>query len=70
MMGVGIATKFWTSRRSNSSPAGIWSGSGVPSRNLTRAMELEMAGPTYVGVSLEPGGTISYHVQREPFGYV
>lgn len=41
----------------------------LPKRSLDRATTITVAGPTYVGVSVEHGALV-LRTRREPFGYV
>ena len=42
----------------------------LPGRRLTQTLPLNVSDDTYLGVSLEPVGTLRHVVSREPFGYV
>lgn len=42
----------------------------VPSKELAAATEVRSQGTMYVGVSVEPGGGLSFRTSTEPFGYV
>lgn len=41
----------------------------LPERGLLQTFELDVAGPTYLGVSLTPGGEFTHRVQSTTFRY-
>ena len=42
----------------------------LPERGLTEMFELDITGPTFLGVSLQPGDTLTHCVQSTPFRYL
>lgn len=42
----------------------------VPSRDLSRAIPVDLSKSTYIGVSVTPEGELMHKLQGEPFGYV
>jgi len=42
----------------------------LPARKLTRTLPMVVTEDLFLGVSLEPVGTLRHVVSREPFGYV
>lgn len=42
----------------------------VPSKNLSRSIEVDITGPLFLGISLDPADGIDLRVSTEPFGYL
>jgi hypothetical protein len=42
----------------------------LPQKNLDRSTVLEIATPTYLAISIDPDGNISFHVSTEQFRYL
>lgn len=42
----------------------------VPSRDLSRSIQVDLSRTPYVGVSVTPEGELTHKLQSEPFGYV
>jgi hypothetical protein len=42
----------------------------LPKRQIVEPLELNVSGPLYLGVSLNPAGALICRIQEEPFGYL
>lgn len=42
----------------------------VPSKNLSRKVAVDVAGPLFLGISIDPEDGIDLQISSEPFGYL
>lgn len=42
----------------------------VPTQNLSKEVEIDLQGPTFVGFSIDPSDGIEVRVSSQPFGYL
>lgn len=63
---IGLAHSFEVSVQAGSANVEV----ALPQKNLSELIAVQVSNPVYLGVSVTPGGKISYRVSQEPFGYL
>lgn len=63
---IGLAHSFEVSVQAGSANVEV----ALPRKNLSELIAVQVSNPVYLGVSVTPGGKISYRVSQEPFGYL